>query len=102
VALESRARNGTARRRLLPSLDCRSVLRPAGADAPWLSGATPIARHTGEAKEIVAGRMQSGEALAKAEEREKKWRAYNTELLARMFTSDEYADGFKTSRASGW
>jgi predicted nucleotide-binding protein len=51
------------------------------------------------AKEIpLLDRIRTGEDLANAEELEKKWRAYNTDLLARMFTTDEYANEYAPIR----
>jgi flagellar biosynthesis regulator FlaF len=52
----------------------------------------------GLAKEIVPNGIQSGEDLANAEEREKKWRNYNIELLSRMFTTEEYSNEHSYTR----
>jgi predicted nucleotide-binding protein len=51
-----------------------------------------------QAAAILPGPIQSQNDLREAEEREKKWRAYNRELLSRMFTSDEYARDYDLSR----
>jgi predicted nucleotide-binding protein len=51
-----------------------------------------------EAKAVIPGRIASPEDLSSAEEMEKKWRAYNRELLLRMFTTDEYASDYDGSK----
>jgi hypothetical protein len=53
-----------------------------------------------EDNKIVIGHVQSQDDLSNAEEREKKWRAYNRELLLRIFTSDEYARDYDGSMVS--
>jgi predicted nucleotide-binding protein len=53
-----------------------------------------------EVKAIIPDRIVSPEDLRSAEEREKKWHAYNRELLLRMFTTDEYAGDYGGSKIS--
>ena len=53
-----------------------------------------------DARTIIPERIASLDELSNSEEREKKWRDYNRDLLLRMFTTDEYArdyDGAKIS-----
>jgi predicted nucleotide-binding protein len=51
-----------------------------------------------QGKAVIPDRIQTQDDLSKAEEREKKWHAYNVELLARLFTTDEYADDYRSSK----
>jgi predicted nucleotide-binding protein len=51
-----------------------------------------------QAKEINTGRIRSGDELTAAEEREKKWYAFNVAMLVDMFTTDDYAYEYKGSR----
>jgi REase_DpnII-MboI len=44
------------------------------------------------------GDVRSKEDLAKAEEREGRWCKYNVELLSHIFTTDEYADEYASTR----
>jgi predicted nucleotide-binding protein len=46
---------------------------------------------------IFPSRVESQEDLSKAQEQEKRWRAYNRELLCRMFTTEEYAREYDLS-----
>ena len=51
-----------------------------------------------KAKDINPGRIKSAAELQAAEEREKKWRAFNLDMLRSMFTTDEYADEYASSQ----
>jgi predicted nucleotide-binding protein len=53
-----------------------------------------------QAKAVIPDRIQTHDDLSKAEEREKKWHAYNVELLARLFTTEDYADEYRSSKIS--
>jgi hypothetical protein len=53
-----------------------------------------------QAKAVIPNPIQTQDDLSNAEEREKKWHAYNVELLARLFTTDEYADEYRNSKIS--
>jgi predicted nucleotide-binding protein len=53
-----------------------------------------------QAKAVIPDRIQTHDDLSKAEEREKNWHAYNVDLLARLFTTDEYADEYRSSKIS--
>ena len=53
-----------------------------------------------KAEEIKADDIRSRDDLAAAEEREKRWREYNSALLSRLFTADEYADEYSAARRS--
>lgn len=53
-----------------------------------------------QAAAINPGHITSEDDLREAEERERKWRVYNRELLSRMFTSDEYARDYDLSKIS--
>jgi predicted nucleotide-binding protein len=50
-----------------------------------------------QAATILPGPINSQNDLSEAEERENKWRAYNRELLSRMFTRDKYAHSYGAS-----
>jgi predicted nucleotide-binding protein len=53
-----------------------------------------------QAEEILPGNRWSADDLMTGEERERKWRAYNRELLSRIFTTDEYARDYDVSQIS--
>ena len=46
------------------------------------------------AVDVYPSRIDSQDELAKAEQEEQRWRAYNRELLWRMFTTGEYAHDY--------
>jgi predicted nucleotide-binding protein len=51
-----------------------------------------------QAKEIIPGRIRTTNDLTQAEEREKRWRAYNVDMLDSMFTSNAYANEYANSK----
>ena len=51
-----------------------------------------------EATAIIPGRIETQSDLSEAQEKERKWRAYNRELLRRMFTTEEYARDYERSQ----
>jgi predicted nucleotide-binding protein len=50
------------------------------------------------AKGIAPSPIQSDDDLARAQERENKWRSYNVTLLTRIFTTDDYAAEYASSQ----
>jgi predicted nucleotide-binding protein len=46
---------------------------------------------------VYPNRINSKDELGEAQREEKKWRAYNRELLSRMFTTEEYANDYDSS-----
>jgi hypothetical protein len=53
-----------------------------------------------KAEDIKADDVQSHLDLEQAEEREKRWREFNSTLLSRLFTSEEYAQEYDSARRS--
>ena len=50
-----------------------------------------------QAVDLYPRRIDSQDELAKTQQDEKKWRAYNRELLCRIFTTEEYAHDYDNS-----
>jgi hypothetical protein len=53
-----------------------------------------------KAGDINADDVRSYPDLGQAEEREKRWREFNSTLLSRLFTSEEYAHDYDSARRS--
>jgi len=71
--------------------------RPTSLTMPRAEAKRLLKQRVDNAKEIAPDRLKSSAELERAEEKEKKWRRYNVELLSRMFTADDYVHEYTSS-----
>jgi len=51
-----------------------------------------------QGKAVMPDRIQTHDDLSKAEERENNWHAYNVDLLEDLFTTDDFAVEYRSSK----